>query len=144
MCACVCNISSFLVISRAVRGRFPQTRKLWKRASVGERVGRVSSHVVSRWSRSPCCCGFRGVFLVGADFFVFFSIFVFSSNAHGLLQVRGRLLPHFYLSTSTDFEGCTRPISTNPGSMKAGEYELTRGTCFVTRRLELVAVDGLW
>ena len=29
----------------------------------------------------------------------------------------------------TDCEGCTRPISTNPGSMKAGEYGLTRGTC---------------
>ena len=27
--------------------------------------------------------------------------------------------------------------------MEAGEYELTRGTCFVARRLELVAVAGL-
>ena len=36
-----------------------------------------------------------------------------------------------------------RPISTNPGSMEAGEYGLTRGTCFVARRLELVAVAGL-
>ena len=33
----------------------------------------------------------------------------------------------------TDRESCTRPISTNPGSTKAGEYGLTRGTCFVTR-----------
>ena len=31
----------------------------------------------------------------------------------------------------------------NPGSMEAGEYGLTRGTCFVARRLELVAVAGL-
>ena len=27
--------------------------------------------------------------------------------------------------------------------MEAGEYELTRGTCFFTRRLEVVAVAGL-
>ena len=27
--------------------------------------------------------------------------------------------------------------------MEADEYELTRGTCFVTRRLEVVAVAGL-
>ena len=43
----------------------------------------------------------------------------------------------------TDCESCTRPISTNPGSMKAGEYGLTRGTCVVVRRLELVTVAGL-
>ena len=36
-----------------------------------------------------------------------------------------------------------RPIPTNPGSMEAGEYGLTRGTCFVARRLEVVAVAGL-
>ena len=30
----------------------------------------------------------------------------------------------------TDCESSTRPISTNPGSMEAGEYGLTRGTCF--------------
>ena len=34
----------------------------------------------------------------------------------------------------TDCESCTRSISTNPGSMEAGEYGLTRGTCFVARR----------
>ena len=45
----------------------------------------------------------------------------------------------------TDCEGCTRPISTNPGSIEAGEYGLARGTCFVARRLEVVAVAGpLW
>ena len=36
-----------------------------------------------------------------------------------------------------------RPISTNRGSMEAGEYGLTRGTCFIARRLELVVVAGL-
>ena len=45
-----------------------------------------------------------------------------------------------YLSTSTDGESCsTRPISTNPGSMEAGEYGLTRGMRFVARRPEVVA-----
>ena len=42
-----------------------------------------------------------------------------------------------------DCENCTRPISTNPGSMEAGEYWLTRGTCFIARRLEVIAVAGL-
>ena len=43
----------------------------------------------------------------------------------------------------TDCESCTRPISTNPGPMEADEYGLTRGTCFVARRLEVVAIAGL-
>ena len=34
-----------------------------------------------------------------------------------------------------DCESCTRPISTNAVSMEAGEYGVTRGTCFVARRL---------
>ena len=46
---------------------------------------------------------------------------------------------------STDCESCARPISTNSGSMEASEYGLTRGTCFVASRLEVVAVAGmLW
>ena len=43
----------------------------------------------------------------------------------------------------TDCESCTRPISTNPVSMEAGEYGLMRGTCFFARRLDVVAVAGL-
>ena len=46
----------------------------------------------------------------------------------------------------TDCESCTRailPISTNPGSMEAGEYGQTLVTCFVARLLEVVAVAGL-
>ena len=35
------------------------------------------------------------------------------------------------------------PILTHSGSMEAGEYALRCGTCFVARRLELVAVAGL-
>ena len=36
-----------------------------------------------------------------------------------------------------------RPISTNPRSMEAGEYELTHGTCSLAYRLVLDAVVGL-
>ena len=43
----------------------------------------------------------------------------------------------------TDCESCTRPIATNPVSMEAGEYGLTRGTCLVAHHLEVVAVAGL-
>ena len=43
----------------------------------------------------------------------------------------------------TDCESCTRPISTNLGSMEAGEYGLMRVTCFLACRLELDAVAGL-
>ena len=72
----------------------------------------------------------------------FFRVFFFS-NAHGLLHVPMMPPCLIYLSTSTDCEGCTRPLSTNPGSMEAGEYGLTRGTCSVASRLEVVAVAGL-
>ena len=43
----------------------------------------------------------------------------------------------------TDCESCTRPISTNSGSMEAGRYGLTLGTCFLACCLEVVAVAGL-
>ena len=34
-------------------------------------------------------------------------------------------------------------MSTNPGSMEEDEYRLTRGTCFVAHRVEVIAVAGL-
>ena len=34
-------------------------------------------------------------------------------------------------------------MSTNPESMEAGKCGRTRGTCFIARRLEVVAVVGL-
>ena len=37
------------------------------------------------------------------------------------------------------------PISTKPGSIGVGEYGLTRGTCFIARRAEVVAIaELLW
>ena len=44
---------------------------------------------------------------------------------------------------STECESCTRPISTNPGSMEAGEQWLTRGARFVAVGLEVLAVAEL-
>ena len=107
-------------------------------------MGRVSSRAVSWWSRSPGCCGFRGVFWVRRGLF---RVFFFCSNTHGRLQVRGRLASFSLLLVPecvqgaiiislsvcvtfvvfTDCESCTMPISTNPGSMEAGEHGLTRG-----------------
>ena len=98
--------------------------------------------------------------------------FFFFPNAHGPLHVIGRLasftsllvpgsvqgsiiislsvcLPVYCVCATfvflTDCERWTRPISTNPGSIEAGKYGLTRGTCFVAPRFEVVAVAGqLW
>ena len=132
---------------------------------------------------------FPGVFLLCLVGFRFFSS-SYTSNAHGLLQVRGNLASstslllrrqgrrseankvvfglhakrplhtgvrtgwpclirmHICLSVCvtfvlfTDCNSCTRPISASPESMAAGHCGLTRGTCFVARRLEVVAVAG--
>ena len=43
----------------------------------------------------------------------------------------------------TDCESCTRPLSTNPECMKAGEDGLTHGTCSVARRVEVVELARL-
>ena len=64
------------------RGRFPQTRDLrvWRKsASMGYRVGGVSLHAVSRWSRSPSCCGDISwcVFLVVSGISCFFFRFLY-------------------------------------------------------------------
>ena len=42
----------------------------------------------------------------------------------------------------TYFESCTGPFSTNPESMEAVEYRLTRGICVVARRLEVHRSPG--
>ena len=43
----------------------------------------------------------------------------------------------------TDCESCTWSISTNSGSMEAGECGRARGACFIARHLEVVEVAGL-
>ena len=77
MCACLSAFLALPLILRAVRDRFPQTRRLQKRASFGKRVGLVSSHVVWSWPRPPCCFVFGNVFWVRQDFVGFFFRFFF-------------------------------------------------------------------
>ena len=43
----------------------------------------------------------------------------------------------------TDCKSCTRPISTNSGSLEAGRYGLRLRTWSFARRLEVVAIAGL-
>ena len=97
--------------------------------------------------------------------FFFFSFFFFFERTRPVASMRPPCLIHLSTSTGvrtgchylislcqcvcvtyvvfTDDESCTRPISINPGSMEACEYGLTRGTCFVERRLQVVAVARL-
>ena len=78
--------------------------------------------------------------LGGANLLDFFSFFARTHTDYYKYEAISFLI---YTSTSTDCENCTRLISTNPESMEAGEYELTRGTCSIACRLELHAVAGL-
>ena len=82
-------------------------------------------------------------FLGGADFSSVFFFDFFFLRTHTACCKYEAASCLIYLSTSTDCESCTRPISTNQGSMEAGEYGLTCGTRFVARCLEVVAVAGL-
>ena len=76
VCLSVCVYhSSFFLIARAVRRRSPQMRDLCKRAGMGQRVRRASSHAVPRWSPSLGCCGVRGLFWVRRLFLVFSFLF---------------------------------------------------------------------
>ena len=84
------------------RGRFPQTRDLWRKsASMGYRVSRVSLHAVSRWSRSPGCCGYISwcVFLVSGGISFFFFRFLYFERTRPTASTRQPCL--MYLSTST-------------------------------------------
>ena len=65
------------------------------------------------------------------------------TGCHYLISMPVRLSVCVTLADFTDCESCTKPICTNPGSMEAGEYGLTRGTCFVERHIEVIAVAGL-
>ena len=41
-----------------------------------------------------------------------------------------------------DYQGCTRPITTNPGSMESGVYGLTRRTCSIACRFDCTRSPG--
>ena len=67
------------------------------------------------------------------------------TGCHYFISLSVRLSVCVTFVAFTDYESCTRPISTNPESMEMREYGLTRETCFVVCRLEVVAVAGmLW
>ena len=68
-------------------------------------VGRVSSHAVSSWKRSPGCCRSRDVFWVGRMFFpCFFFDFLFLERARPAAGMRPSCL--IYLSTSNEAIFC--------------------------------------
>ena len=64
------------------------------------------------------------------------------AGCHYLISLSVRLCVCVTFVVFTDCERCTRLISTHPGPMEAGEYGLTRGTCFVACRLEVVGSPG--
>ena len=141
---------------------------LWNCARTDKRVGRILSQAVPGWSWSLVAVDFVVCLSCGVISFVFFVICsCFPWNAHGLQQVWGRLssftsvrLPGCVLGAIiyllclsictcvtfvvlADCDSCTRVIITNPESMEAREYGLTRVACVVACRLELVSVVGL-
>ena len=80
------------LISRAVRGRSPQTLRVMKWASLGKRVGLASSSAVSSWPRSPCCCVF-GFALSAAGVRFFRLFFLRTHTADGMYQTALPRLP---------------------------------------------------
>ena len=86
---------------------FHKTRYLWRKsASMGYRVGRVSLHAVSRWSRSPGCCGYISwcVVLVSGGISFFFRFLYFERTRPTASTRQPSLM---YLSTSTGVRaGC--------------------------------------
>ena len=128
VCLCMCNIRRFLLITRAVQGRFPRTRDLWKRASMGLQVGRVSLHAVSRWSRSSGCCGFRGVRWVWQDF-VILTYIHFQLRA----RVHGRWLRETQSSQHRLDEGATTASQSARRELAPTDPHHTAGGILLTR-----------
>ena len=79
---------------------------------MGYRVGRVSLHAVSRWSRSPGCCGYVSwCFLLVSGGISFFFRFLYFERTRPIASTRQPCL--MYLSTSMDYGSCTSPITQN-------------------------------
>ena len=88
------------------RSRFPQTQDLWRKtASMDYRVGRVSLDAISRWSRSPGCCGYIlwCVFSVSGGISLFFC-FLHFERTQPTASTRQPCL--MYLSTSNEAVFC--------------------------------------
>ena len=162
MCVCVCV--TFVVFTDCERCTRPISTNPGSMESreYGSIACRLELHAVAGllWV-SSCVLG-------GADFSVIFFFFDFiflrthtacckyEATLHYLHLCWYRVayrVPLFTLSVCvracvtlvvfTDCKSCSRPISTNPGSMESGDYGLTRGTRSIACRLELHAVAGL-
>ena len=94
---CVCVCVSFVVFTDCESCTRPISSNSgsMEAGECGRSVGRVSSHAVSRWARSPGCCGLRGVFFGGADFLSF----SFFDSTRPTPSIRPPCL--IYFSTST-------------------------------------------
>ena len=83
-------------------------------------MGRVFLRAVSRWSRSPGCCGFLWCVLGGVDFFVFFfSFFFFFEHTRPTASMRSPCL--IYLSTSNEAVFC---LQAKKASSYRGAYRV--------------------
>ena len=71
----------------------------------GRTRGCVSSHAVSSWTRSPSCCGFRGVFWAGRFLSSFFFDLFFFERTRPAASMRPPCI--MYVSTSNQhvFQG---------------------------------------
>ena len=92
-------------------------------------MGRVSSRAVSRWSRSPGCCGFRGVFWVRRDF-VFFFRFIFFECTRPAASMRPPCLICIYTSvTMSPFAADRAQKSRYPGVRTRFHYLISLCLC---------------
>ena len=98
---CMCNIRRFYLLRKLYKANFHKPG-IYGSGRVWANVGRVLSRAVSRWSRSPgCCgcCGFRCVFGVGRFFRSFsFSFLFFFERTRPAASMRPPWL--IYLSAS--------------------------------------------
>ena len=86
--------------ARAVRSRFPRTRRLEKRASWDYRVGHVWSQAAPTWWQSPCCCGFGVKFECGGISWRFLCVLYFFERMHIACLKNEAVLPHLPLLRS--------------------------------------------
>ena len=73
LCVCVCVCVTFVVFSDCERCTRPTSTNpgSMEAGEYGLTRGRAFSRAVSRWSRSPDCCVFSGVFSVWRNFIFF-------------------------------------------------------------------------
>ena len=163
----MCNIRGFCSLRELYEADFHKPG-IYGSARVWTNAWDVFRRAPSRGGRGRWAAVDFVVFLGGADFFVFIFVRFFLLRTHTACCKYEATLPylplyysktvvhagcHYLISLSvyvcvtvvvfTDCESYTETISTNPGSMEAGECGRTRGICLIARRLEVVAVARL-